>query len=609
MSQKIICLVLMITLMVIGCGKKKEAPQGAVTETPKTEVPTSVLIKDFENLDLVLKQYSKFMIFDMDYDASNLTAREKKALYLLVAASKYMNSIFNDQVYSKNDEIRQELKKWFKKDAKFRPLLDAFVLNVGPFDRLENDKPFVNLSVKKPLGANFYPEDMTKEEFDAHIKANPADEKNFISPVHVINRINGKLVAVPYSEVYKKELEKTSALMKEAVKYIDNASLKKYVASRADALLSNDYFQSDMDWMDIKDSKIEFTIGPYEVYEDKLFGYKASFEAFVSIVDMDESKKLSKIVTFLDPMEKNLPLDDKYKNFKRGKLSPMLVVNEVASGGMAKAGVQTAAYNLPNDERVREAKGSKKVLLKNMSETKFRQCLLPIASKLLTRADISAVSFNAYFNFILMHEISHGLGPGNIVKNGVNTSVSKELKELYSTIEELKADTLSVWNCFFLVKNGTFPKELEKNIYSTYLAGIFRSVRFGIEEAHGGANAIALSYLLEKQGFNYDQATGLFGVNKQKIGDAMKQLITEILEIEATGDYARAKQLIDKYKKLPSSAEAALTRIVKVPTDINPVFKLEREVREMDKSGELMEPLKKEMSAAKETKDKKKKKK
>jgi len=302
-----------------------------------------------------------------------------------------------------------------------------------------------------------------------------------------------------------------------------------------------------------------------------------------------ESDKLAKIGKYLGEMEKNLPVDNKYKNFKRGKSSPILVVNQVYVGGQPKAGVQTTAFNLPNDERVREAKGSKKIMLKNVSDAKFHRSLLPIAGKVLSPADYKMVSFEAYFDFVLMHEVSHGLGPGNIVKNGKPTSVGLELKELYSPIEEAKADILGIWNCQYLSKKGVFPKELEKNLMASYLGGIFRSVRFGVTEAHAIGTVLQLNYITEKQGFIYDKGTGTYRVDPVKANAAVKQLAKELLEIEGSGDYDRAKMLIDKYGKFSPDAQKTLEKLVKIPTDIFPIFTIDAELRDMRKAEKAAE--------------------
>jgi len=385
-----------------------------------------------------------------------------------------------------------------------------------------------------------------------------------------------RLVAIPYSQAYREFLEPAARLLKEAAALAQNPSLKKYLNSRAEAFLSNDYFQSDMDWMDLKDHKIEVVIGPYEVYEDALLGYKASFEAFITIVDPEESAKLRKVNQYLQDMELHLPIPDKYKNLHRGSASPIVVVQEVFTGGDTKAGIQTTAFNLPNDERVREAKGSKKVMLKNVAHAKYDKCWIPIVNIVLDPKDLQRVSFNAYFNHVLMHEMSHGLGPGTITVNGRKTTVNKELKETYSTIEECKADILGVYNLAYMVEKGVFPKEMKAQAYSSYLGGIFRSVRFGINEAHGGANAIAFNYLMEKGGFEYNPQTHKFRVNDAKIEGAIRDLAHDLLMIQATGDYEGAKRFIQKYRYLSPEMEDALNRLKDVPVDIRPVYTIEQ---------------------------------
>lgn len=577
-------LVFVLVLSLANCGKKEESQ---MTDTQKTaavqkekgkKVP--LVIKDYENIDTVKTQMAKLAPVEITYDASNLTDNEKKVLKLLVKAAKYMDKIFLTQVYKKNFRILQELNKKRKENPDYTILKKYMKINFGPFDRLAADKPFINLQVEKSKGANFYPEKMTKEEFEAHIKANPDDEKAFTSNFTVIRKKEGKLVAVPYSSAYKRFLEPAAKLLKEAAQLAENPSLKKYLNSRADAFASNDYFQSDMDWMDLKDHKIEVVIGPYEVYEDKLFGYKAAFEAFITLVDQKESEKWAKVAKLMNDMEKNLPIDDKHKNFNRGVSSPTMIVDEVFTGGDTKAGIQTTAFNLPNDERVREAKGSKKVMLRNIARAKFQKCWIPIVKEVLAESDLPLVSFDAYFNHVMMHEYSHGLGPGTIEKNGKKTTVNKELKAHYSTLEEAKADVLGIWNSQFMIDKGVFPKELEKNLYVTYLGGMFRSIRFGIDTAHGGCNAIQMNYLVEKQAFSVDKETGRFHVNpdKEKVKQAVKQLANELLEIQALGDYERAGQFIAKYKHISPELEQALKKVKHIPTDIRPIYAIEKEL-------------------------------
>lgn len=573
MNNKLITLMLVFSLLLFSCGKKAEKPEAKTGEPAVAKVEAGI-IKDYEDIETVKKQLAKYVPVDITYDSSVLTDNEKKALQLIIKAAQCMDKIFLRQVYSKNTAILKDLKKSDNPD--YQVLKKFFKINFGPFDRLVNHKPFINLAEKKPAGANYYPEDITKEEFEKWIKDHPEDEADFTSCFHVIDRKEGKLTAIPYSQAYKDILEKAAKLLKDAAGLIENPSLKKYLNSRADAFLSNDYYQSDMDWMDLKDHKIEMVIGPYEVYEDELFGYKAAFEAFITLVDPEESKKLEVLAGQVVEMEKNLPFADKYKNFKRGTSSPVMVVNEVFTGGDTKAGIQTIAFNLPNDERVREAKGSKKVMLKNICRAKFDKIWIPIAEKVLAEEERALASFDSYFNHILMHEFSHGVGPGIIVKEGKNTSVNKELQELYSVIEEAKADILGMWNLKLMIDKGVFPKELAKHMYATYLGGIFRSIRFGIDSAHGGGNAIQINYILEKGGFVFDEASGRFSVAKDKIQDAIQQLSHDILMIQAEGDYEKAKAMIDKYRVISPPLKRAIEAVKDVPIDIKPIYKIEK---------------------------------
>jgi hypothetical protein len=386
------------------------------------------------------------------------------------------------------------------------------------------------------------------------------------------------LIAIPYSTYYGDKLNAAAKMMKEAADYCDNESLKKYLLSRAEAFLSNDYYQSDMDWMDLKDSKIEVVIGPYEVYEDELFNYKAAFESFITIKDPAESKKLEKFGQYLNDMEKNLPYDDKYKNFERGSESPIVVVNEIFTAGDAKRGVQTLAFNLPNDERVRAAKGSKKVMIKNMHESKFYKLLKPIAEIVMDKRQLPFVTFEGFFNHTLMHEMSHGLGPGFIMLNGEKTDVKKALKETYSKIEECKADILGMYNDYFLIEKGVYPKKSEKEIWVTFLAGVFRSVRFGINEAHGGGTAIIYNFLLEKGGYVYNPKTQKVKVDFGKVHSALKELANKLLTIQATGDYDGAKKLIEEFAIESPSMKTLREKLVNLPVDIKPVFQIEKEM-------------------------------
>jgi hypothetical protein len=514
----------------------------------------------------------QFAATPVGYDETLLDDREKVVIEKLYRASKVIDEIFLNQVYDQNITIRDSLKR--QTDEHSKMLYDYFTIMFGPFDRLDQNKPFLG-SEPKPAGANFYPAGMSKAEFENWILQHPEDKQDFISEFTVIRRSADKLIAIPYSEFYKNQLELVSRYLLEAADYCDNPSLKKYLLSRAAAFTTNDYYESDVAWMDLRDHKIEVVIGPYEVYEDELFNYKASFECFVTIKDPQESSRLEELVRYLPELEQNLPLPEKYKIHRRGQESPMVVVQLVFSAGDGKAGVQTLAFNLPNDERVRQAKGSKKVMLKNMHEAKFNNQLYPIAQLVMDPAQLAAVTFDAFFKHTLLHEISHGMGPGLIMMDGRMTEAKKELKETYSRIEECKADVLGMVNAAYLIEKGIYPPAAATQMYVTFLAGVFRSVRFGIDEAHGAGTAIIYNYLLEQGGYEYDPQSQKVKVNFERIGRAVRNLAGELLNIEARGDYQGAKTLIEKYA-INSTSLALLTgKLAHLPVDIRPLFEIE----------------------------------
>jgi hypothetical protein len=566
--MKNIIMLLALTLTILSCSDKQNPQKEEVT--------------------MLKEKIAKFVPVEIQYDETLLTDREKVVLEKLYRASKIIDELFLEQVYIENDKIKSDLisdlsnksllanNPDLKLELEYK--LELFNIMFGPFDRLDENKPFIGKNTK-PLGANFYPVDMPKEEFETWIKSNPADEKAFTSEFTVIRRDDDKLIAIPYSEYFKDKLTAASNLLKEAAEYADNPSLKKYLFSRADAFLSNDYYQSDMDWMDLRDHNIEVVIGPYEVYEDEMFNYKAAFESFVTIKDPVESKKLEVFAKYLTDIEKNLPLDDKHKNYTRGSESPIVVANEVFTAGDTKAGVQTLAFNLPNDERVRQAKGSKKVMLKNVHEAKFEKLLKPIAEIVLDSEQLSYVTFDAFFNHTLMHEMSHGVGPGFIKVNERNTEVKKELKETYSTMEECKADILGMYNNIFMIEQGVYPKESENQIWVTFLAGAFRSMRFGIGEAHGGGNAIIYNYLIEKGAYVYDEQAQKVRVDLEKIYPAIKELCNLVLTIQAEGNYKGAKDLIAKYAVNSKSVDVLRKKLEDLPVDIKPVFEIEEKLK------------------------------
>ncbi|MFQ5639500.1 MAG: peptidase [bacterium] len=518
---------------------------------------------------------AKFAPVEIKADISFLPDNEQQALAKLVEASKYMDEIFLRQVWEQNPKYRKALAE--RSDELGKKAYAYFNISFGPWDRLdEHEAPFIG-KMPRPAGAGYYPEDLSKEEFEAYLKERPEAAKELTGLFTLVRRNGEALTAEAYSQAFKEWLEPAAKLMREAADLTGNASLQKYLRSRADAFFSNDYYQSDIDWMDLE-SPIEITIGPYEIYEDKLFGYKAAFESFLTITDPGESEKLARYKAELPAMERNLPIPNNMKNLDRGSASPIRVVDVVFTAGDTKSGVQTIAYNLPNDERVREEKGSKKVLLRNVIAAKYEKILTQIADRLVKQEQVNYVSADAFTNEVLFHELSHGLGPGNITVDGRETEVRKELKELYSGLEEAKADIMGVYNIYFLIEKGLMPEKLSKEIAVTYLAGLFRGIRFGIGEAHGKGNALQFNYMMEKGAIQYDDQTGTYSVNSDSFKNWVRELVQDICILQANGDYAGVQKLYEKYVHLPEVLSNSLEKLTGIPVDIVPQYTLAEEL-------------------------------
>jgi len=446
---------------------------------------------------------------------------------------------------------------------------------MNPWSVLDHDAPFIAGVPQRPAGANYYPEDMTKDEFNAWTSKLPDVERQKATGFfYTIRRdANRQLKTVPYNEEYREFLEPAAKLLHEAAALTTNPSLRNFLTKRADAFLSNDYYASDVAWMDL-DSPIEPTIGPYEVYMDDMFNYKAAFEAFITLRNDEETNKLAMFGKHLQEVENNLPIDPKYRNPKLGASAPIRVVDEVLVGGESRAGVQTAAFNLPNDERVVREKGTKRVMLRNVQEAKFRNVLVPIARVALDTAQQSRIAFGPFFTHILAHELMHGLGPHTITVGGRQTTVRQEMKELGSALEEAKADISGLFALQYLIDNGIVPKPVEEAMYITYLAGTFRSVRFGINDAHGKGMILQFNFLSDLGAIQCDAATGRFRANISGMKDASQKLTHEIMTIQAEGSYVKAKALFDKYVVIRPEMKAILDKLTDVPTDIAPSYPL-----------------------------------
>lgn len=512
---------------------------------------------------------AKFAPVDLKVDTSKLSVGDRAALGKLIQASRILDQIFLRQMWAPNPALYQKLKRDQSPLGKAR--LEAFWLYKGPFNDLDDHKAFLPaVPARKPLGAGFYPEDMTRQQFETWVATlSPearAEAEGFFTEIE--RGPGNTLRAVKYSEAYKKELTECARLFREAATLTGNLSLKTFLQSRAEAFLSNDYYASDVAWMDL-DAPIDITFGPYETYNDEIFGYKASFESYINIRDDAETAKLKFFGDHMQEVENNLPMEAKYRNPKLGALSPIRVVNEVIASGDADHGVKTAAYNLPNDDRVVHEKGTKKVMLRNVQQAKFEATLKPIAKLVLAPEAQASLQFDSFFTHILAHEMSHGIGPHQITINGKATTVRQELKDLYSAIEEAKADVLGLFMLQYLMDKG-YLKHDENNLYTTFLASSFRTLRFGLEEAHGKGMAVQFNYLTDKGAFVY--RNGVWAVDETKIKGAVRDLAHDLLTIEATGDYAGAKQIFDKLAMLRPATASTIGRMSDLPVDIRTSF-------------------------------------
>ncbi len=520
------------------------------------------------------KMAAQFAPTPLSADVSRLTARDRQALIKLIEAGRVIDDIFLQQLWSGNEALYHKLLE--DRSPLGRARLHLFSIYKGPWADLDAHRAFMpGVPPRKPLGANFYPEDMTRAEFEHWVSQLPAKQASLAKGFFTVIRrdtTSHHLEIVPYHEAYAADLQRSAALLREAAGLTENESLKRFLQARADAFLNDDYYQSDIDWMDLN-SPIDITIGPYETYNDELFGYKASFEAYVCLRDDEETAKLQGFSSHLQDVENHLPIDAAYRNPHLGTMMPISVVNEILSAGDGNHGVQTAAFNLPNDERVIQQKGSKKVMLKNVQHAKFDSTLTPISRIVLPAAAQQDLSFDWFFTHILAHELSHGIGPHEITVNGRKTSVRLELKDLYSTIEEAKADVTGLFMLQYFFDTGILPggEANERKLYTTFLASSFRTLRFGIEEAHGRGMALQFNYLLEHGAFAA-RPDGTFEVNYAKVKEAVQDLTHDLLTIEAHGDYAAAKRLLGQYGVMRPLLTRALDRLKGIPVDIQPVF-------------------------------------
>ncbi len=541
-------LLLTVLLMVSGACAPPPEPEKAMTIIPD-----------------VSDRLAQFALTAVDTDLSRLSETERQVLDKLIEAGKHLDRAFLLQAWPENPAFRERLAA--REGDLVQAALSYFDVMYGPWDRLSHRETFVG-DHPHPPGAGFYPEDLTRDELESYIEAHPDEEEALMSWYTVIRREGERLATTPYSEVYREELEPAAAVLREAAELTDNESLRDFLQKRADAFLSDDYYESEKAWMDLE-SRIEVTIGPYEVYEDELLGQKTAFEAFITVNDPAASAALDRFKNLLPEMEIHLPIPDELKT-TRGTESPIRVVDLVFAGGDTRAGVQTIAYNLPNDERIRSEKGSKMVMLRNVMKAKFESIMVRVAGEVMDASQTDLLSAEAFFQETVFHELSHGLGPAYVTGSD-QKEVREALQELYSAMEEAKADVTGAYNILYMVDREEFPSTFRNELLATYFAGLFRSVRFGTGEAHGKGAALQLNYYLDREVARAGE-DGKFTVDLPALEEAIRDLVREICLIQAAGDKEKAAALLDQHGKITPRIQQTLDRLESVPVDIRPVY-------------------------------------
>lgn len=529
----------------------------ACGETPKKELNTeaaqTLMEESVNEMSDIDQRFLKYVKVKLTTDVSSLSENEKKLIPKLIEVGKIMDEIFWEEAYGNKDSLLNSIN-----DDKLKQFIQ---INYGPWDRLAGNEPFVKAVGTKPLGANFYPSNMTKEEFEA---SELADKTSLYTLLR--RDESGKLITIPYHKAFQTKVKKAANLLKQAAEITEDASFRKYLNLRAEALISDEYYESDIAWMDMKDNKLDIICGPIETYEDQLFGYKAAHETYVLVKDMEWSKRLAKYASMLPELQKNLPVPEAYKKEEPGTDSQLAAFDVIYYAGDCNSGSKTIAVNLPNDEEVQLKKGTRRSQLKNAMRAKFDKILLPISKELINPEQQQFITFDAFFSNTMFHEVAHGLG----IKNTINGkgSVREALKEHASALEEGKADILGLYMITQLHEKGEINGEL-KTYYTTFMASIFRSVRFGASSAHGKANMIRFNFFKEKGVLSRNEQ-GVYTINYELMTEAMNQLSELILSIQGDGDYAKVSQLVEEKAKIGAELQGDLDRLAEkgIPVDV-----------------------------------------
>ncbi len=514
------------------------------------------------------RRLAKFRLIQMPYRSAGLTANERKMIAKLVDASRYLEDIFWRQSDPEGLDLYQSLAG--SEDARDKKLLHFLWINASRFDLIDENKPFVGIEPLPP-GRGFYPKELTRDQVEQYVKAHPEKKAEIYSPYTVVRWRGDDLLGVPFHVAYKSFLEPAAQDLREAAKLSSDAAFANYLRLRADALLTDDYFKSDLAWMDLKDPKIDVIFAPYETYLDDLLGIKTSYGAAVLIRNDQESKKLALFQKYVPDIQEALPLSKEDLPSKRGLQTPMEVMDAPYRVADLRHGYQAVADNLPNDPRIHEKKGSKKIFFKNFMDARVNYVILPLAKHVMRADQAARVSGEGYLYSTIMHEMAHGLGPAFAHTKGERINIREAIGAQYGGLEEAKADVVGMFGLKWLVDQGALPKEKLEEYYASYVAGSFRTMRFGTGEAHGQAEMMEFNYLVER-GAIKRLASGRYAVMYDKMPVAIADLAKILLEIEATGDRERAENWFKKYDVMPSALKATLKLGVTVPVDVDPVF-------------------------------------
>jgi hypothetical protein len=548
--------------MPAGAGASPQAPVGS-NNSAVSSSPTNLVVPD------LAQRVAKFRPVKMPFNSQGLNPRERQMIDKLVDAAGLLDCIYWRQ--SDPDGLKLYLSLAGSKNPQAELLRRYLKINGSRFDLIDDEKPFVGTQAMPP-GRGFFPDDMTRAKFDAYVAAHPGQKTALFNPQTIARRKGGTLETIPYRAAYREFLEPMAKDLREAAPLSDDPAFARFLRLRADALLTDDYFASDIAWLDLQNPKFDIIFAPYETYLDSLLGVKTSYGASVMIRNEEESKKLAVFQKYVPNLQESLPLSHDDLPSKRGKQSPMEVVDSPYRAGDLLHGYQAVADNLPNDPRIHEQKGSKKIFWKNFMDARVNYIILPLAKRVMKPDQAALASGEGYLTDTLMHEISHGLGPAFARTAAGKTDIREAIGPQYSGLEEAKADVVGEFGLKWLIDHGEFPKEKQNAVYASYVAGIFRTVRFGIAEAHGAAEMMEFNYLAEQGAIRRDSSTGLYEISFDRMPASIASLAKELLEQEATGDRGRTERWFKKYALMPPELSGALAKASDIPVDVDPEF-------------------------------------